>query len=98
MHDERVAIVPASDQTDTAALRHLCASFETVIMMKVGRVLPQVVAALDELGVLEQAIYAEHIGMPEERIVREVGSLREYQGPYLSLLLVRTRSGKENNQ
>lgn len=95
-HEERVAIVPASDQTDAAALRHLCASFETVIMMKVGRVLPQLVAALAELGLLEQAIYAEHVGMPEERIVRDLASLRAYQGPYLSLLIVRTR--KEQHQ
>jgi precorrin-2/cobalt-factor-2 C20-methyltransferase len=90
MHDERVAIVPASDQTDAEALRPLFARFETVIVMKVGRVLPQVVAALDVLNLLERAIYAEHVGMPEERIVREVGSLREYQGPYLSLLIVRS--------
>jgi len=89
MHDEQVAIVPASDQTDAEALRPLFARFATVIIMKVGRVLPQVIAALDELNLLERAIYAEHVGMPEERIVREVGSLREYQGPYLSLLIVR---------
>jgi precorrin-2/cobalt-factor-2 C20-methyltransferase len=93
MHDERVAIVPASEQTDAAALRRVCADFATVIVMKVGRVLPQVVAALEELGLLERAIYAEHVGMPEERIVREVGSLREYRGPYLSLLIVRVRGG-----
>jgi precorrin-2/cobalt-factor-2 C20-methyltransferase len=98
MHDERVAIVPASAQTDAAALRPLCASFATVVVMKVGRVLPQVVAALEELGLLEQAMYAEHVGMPQERIVREVGSLRDYQGPYLSLLIVRTQAGEEDNQ
>jgi precorrin-2/cobalt-factor-2 C20-methyltransferase len=93
MHDQRVAIVPASEQMDAAALRVLCARFETIIVMKVGRVLPQLVAALEELGLLDQAIYAEHVGMPEERIVQEVGSLRTYQGPYLSLLIVRTRGG-----
>jgi precorrin-2/cobalt-factor-2 C20-methyltransferase len=96
MHDDRVAIVPASDQTEAEALRPLFARFETVIVMKVGRVLPQVVAALDELNLLERAIYAEHVGMPEERIVREVGSLRKYQGPYLSLLIVRVRRGGED--
>jgi precorrin-2/cobalt-factor-2 C20-methyltransferase len=96
MHDEGVAIVPASDQTDAAALRHLCASFETIIVMKVGRVLPQLVAALDEIGLLDRAIYAEHIGMLEERLVRDVSSLRDYQGPYLSLLIVRQQ--RENNQ
>lgn len=89
MHDERVVIVPANDQTNAAALRPLVARFETVIIMKVGRVLSQVVAALDDLGLLERAIYAEYVGMPEERIVREVDSLRTYEGPYMSLLIVR---------
>jgi precorrin-2/cobalt-factor-2 C20-methyltransferase len=93
MHDEQVAIVPASDQPNAAALRPLVAHCETLIIMKVGRVLPQVVAALDELGLLECAIYAEYIGMPGERIVREVDSLRSYQGPYLSLLIVRQPGG-----
>lgn len=94
MHDEQVAIVPANAHTDAAMLRPLVARFATVIIMKVGHVLPQVVAALDELGLLDCAVYAEHVGMPEERIVREVGSLRDCQGPYLSLLIV--RQGEEN--
>lgn len=88
-HDEQVAIVPATDDTNADTLRQLCVSFETVIVMKVGRVLPQLVAALEELGLLNQATYAEHVGMPEERIVRDVSHLRAYQGPYLSLLIVR---------
>jgi precorrin-2/cobalt-factor-2 C20-methyltransferase len=98
MHDERLAIVPASEQTDAATLRELCAHFETVIVMKVGRVLPQLIAALDELGLLDRALYAEHVGMPEERIVRDVGSLRSYQGPYLSLLIVRQTTHQTTRQ
>ncbi|NJN65599.1 MAG: precorrin-2 C(20)-methyltransferase [Chloroflexaceae bacterium] len=94
-HQERVAIVPASEQLDSTALEQLCASFETVIVMKVGRVLPQLIAALDTIGLLDRAIYAEHIGMPEERIVRDPGSLRDYQGPYLSLLIVRQKGENE---
>jgi precorrin-2/cobalt-factor-2 C20-methyltransferase len=87
--DDRLAIVPASQQTDSTTLRQLCTQFETIIIMKVGRVLPQVLAALDEIGLLERAVYAEHVGMPEERIVHDVASLRDAQGPYLSLLIVR---------
>jgi precorrin-2/cobalt-factor-2 C20-methyltransferase len=85
--DDRMAILPAP--ADAAELRGLLAQFETLILMKVGRALPQIVAALAELGLLEGAVYAEHIGMPEERVVRDVSSLRGYQAPYLSLLIVR---------
>ncbi len=85
--DDRIAILPAP--AEAGELRGLLAQFETLILMKVGRALPQIVATLDELGLLEGTLYAEHIGMPEERIVRDVGSLRAYQAPYLSLLIVR---------
>lgn len=87
--DDRVAIVPALDRADAAELRELCGRFETVILMKVGRSLPRLVAALEELDLIGGAVYAEHVGMPEERIVRDVGALRGYEAPYLSLLIVR---------
>ncbi|NWG21563.1 MAG: precorrin-2 C(20)-methyltransferase [Chloroflexi bacterium] len=85
--DERVAILPAP--ADPGVLRELLARFETVVLLKLGRALPQMIAVLDELALLEAAVYAEYLGMPEERIVRTVGSLRDYQAPYLSLLIVR---------
>lgn len=85
--DDRVAILPAPAAVDE--LRGLLCQFETLILMKVGRRLPQIVAILNELALLDGAVYVEHLGMPEERIVRDVGSLRDYQAPYLSLLIVR---------
>ncbi|MEI7645628.1 MAG: precorrin-2 C(20)-methyltransferase [Chloroflexales bacterium] len=85
--DDRIAILPAPETM--TELRDLLAQFETVILMKVGSKLPQIVATLAELRLLENAVYAEHIGMPEELIVRDIGSLRDYQAPYLSLLIVR---------
>lgn len=87
--NQRVAILPASYETDGATLRRLLADFDTVILLKVGPVLPQVVAALREEGLLDHAIYAERVGMPEERIVRDVRTLPDVPAPYLSLLLVR---------
>jgi len=87
--DDRVAIVPASYETDGTTLRQLLADFETVILMKVGSALPQVLATLEELELLDAALYAERVGMPEEYIVRDVRSLRGQRRPYLSLLIVR---------
>ena len=88
---DRVAIVPANYETDAAALRRLLADFDTVILMKVGGVLPRVLAALEELGLLDAAVYAERVGMPEEVIVRDVRALQGQRRPYLSLLIVRRR-------
>jgi precorrin-2/cobalt-factor-2 C20-methyltransferase len=88
---DRIVILPASYETDAAQLRRLLADFDTIILMKVGGVMPQVLAALEELNLLEAAVYAERVGMPEEYLV--VGpALRTLKGqrrPYLSLLIVR---------
>jgi precorrin-2/cobalt-factor-2 C20-methyltransferase len=88
---ERVSIVPASYETDAGQLRRLLNDADTVILMKVGSVLPQVLSALAELDLLDSAVYAERVGMPEELIVRDLRSLQGQQRPYLSLLIVRRK-------
>lgn len=88
---DRVAILPASYETDAAQLRQLLADFDTVILMKVGRVLPQILEALAEMNLLDSTVYAERVGMPEERIAfgPELAALRNEPRPYLSLLIVK---------
>jgi precorrin-2/cobalt-factor-2 C20-methyltransferase len=88
---DRVAILPASYETDAAELRRLLADYETVIMLKVGPVLPQMLATIEDLGLLDSTLYAERVGMPEELIVvgPEVRALHNQRRPYLSLLIVR---------
>ncbi len=88
---DRVAILPATYETDEVQLRRLVADFDTVILMKVGRVLPQILAVLEALNLLETTLYAERVGMPEEFIARgpELEPLRNQRRPYLSLLIVR---------
>lgn len=88
---DRVAILPATYETDSGQLRQLLSDFDTVILMKVGRILPQILAALGEMDLLDSTLYAERVGMPEERIVRgsELNELGKQPRPYLSLLIVR---------
>jgi precorrin-2/cobalt-factor-2 C20-methyltransferase len=92
---DRVAILPASYETDAAQLRRLLADFDTVILMKVGRVLPQILAALAEMDLLGSTVYAERVGMPEERLIYgpDLPGLRNQRRPYLSLLIIRKRGG-----
>lgn len=91
---DRVAILPASYETDAAQLRRLLTDYETVIMLKVGPVLPQMLAAVEEMGLLDSTLYAERVGMPEELIAvgPEVRALHNQRRPYLSLLIVRRES------
>jgi len=88
--DDRLIILPASYEVDQAQLHRLLNDFETIILMKVGRVLPQMVEQLVALNLLETTLYAERVGMPEEIIIRgpDLLSITEPR-PYLSLLIVR---------
>ena len=96
---DRVAILPASYETNAAQLRRLLADYDTVILMKVGRVFPQILAALEEMDLLDSTLYAERVGMPEERIVPgpALRQLRNERRPYLSLLIVRKEVSKVRN-
>ena len=90
---DRVAILPASYETDATAIKNLFATYETIIFLKVGPVLPQILAAVEEMGLLETALYAERVGMPEENIVQgaEIRALHNQRRPYLSLLIVKQK-------
>ncbi len=90
---DRVAILPASYETDASQLRQLLANFDCLILMKVGPVLPQILAALAEMNILQFALYAERVGMPEERIIQglEINKLQNQSQPYLSLLIIRQK-------
>ena len=89
--DDRIAIVPASRRTDAAALRTLFLNFETVVLLKAGKVFPQLVSALAELHLIEHSAYFERVGMPEERIISgsDILAMPRRPQPYLSLMIVR---------
>ncbi len=87
--DDRLAILPASYETDTAVLEDLLSRFDTIILMKVGPVLSQVLESLDSLGLIDKAVYGERVGMPEEVLVTDVRTLMGQTRPYLSLLIVK---------
>ncbi len=89
MSNERLIVVPASYETDTTTLRQLLRDFETVVLMKAGAALPAITATLEELDLLDHALYAERVGMPEELIARDLRSLDPQRRPYLSLVIVR---------
>lgn len=84
----RVAILPASHETDAAALREILAAFESVVLLKVGPVLPQMVQLLEALGRLTDAVYVERVGMPDERVVLDLRQLPPQPTSYFSLILV----------
>jgi precorrin-2/cobalt-factor-2 C20-methyltransferase len=90
---ERIAILPATYGVDD--LTEVFWKFDTVILMKVGSVMPAVVEALERTGLLGHAVYVSKATTGQQRIIHDVRSLRNDRCDYFSMVVVarRDRSG-----
>jgi precorrin-2/cobalt-factor-2 C20-methyltransferase len=83
--EDVLTVLQATLDEDTLAER--LRGTEAAVIMKVFRHLPRVRAALSRAGRLDQALYAERVGTPAQRVMR----LTEHDGapvPYFSIVFV----------
>lgn len=85
--DDTVAIVPAA--YGVGMVEGLLEDFDTLVLMKVKPLLDDLIELLGRRGLLEHTCFIEKAGAPEERVVRDVASLRGQTVNYLSLLIVK---------
>lgn len=90
---ESVAILPAS--YSIVQVEEALEKFDTVVLMKVGSVMPEVTRVLEEKGLLDRAVYISKCEMEGQTIVSDVASIKNDKCDYFSMLLVvkRSRSG-----
>ncbi|AWI78457.1 precorrin-2 C(20)-methyltransferase [Parazoarcus communis] len=84
--DETLAVIPAA--YGVPVIDHLLDEFDTLVLMKVKPLLDEVLDLLERRGLIATSCFIEKVGSPEERVVRDVASLRGEKVNYLSLLLV----------
>lgn len=84
---ERFAVLPATYEGDQ--LIEVLRQFDTVVLLKVNRVLDRVLAALKELDLASRAVYVKRCGSVEQEIVWDIASLAGQDLDYLSLIIVR---------
>jgi len=84
---ETLALFPLTAGIDR--FREALRVFDTVVAYKGGRQLPEVLAAVEEAGRLDDAVYGAHLGLPDE----DVRPAAAVTGPasYLSTLVVPAR-------
>jgi len=70
---ERIAIIPAT--YGLADLAALLRQFDTIVLMKIGGQMPQIVAALDAQGLVSRAVYVSRATMAEQRVVHDLRAL-----------------------
>lgn len=85
--DETVAVIPTAYGIDV--IDHLLDEFDTLVLMKVKPLIDDVIELLERRGLLNHSCFIEKVGAPEQRIIRDIASLKGQTVHYLSLLLVR---------
>ena len=86
---ERVAIVPANYGVDDLA--HILETFDTVVIMKIGSEMPNVMAALERTGLVDRAVFASRATMVDERIERDVRAVGDEYGDCFAMVVVARR-------
>ncbi|MCE5263612.1 MAG: precorrin-2 C(20)-methyltransferase [Deltaproteobacteria bacterium] len=89
-----VTIIPAAD--DLADVRRALAAGGTVVLMKIGKRLPELLDLLDGEGLLEKSVFVSRATMAAQRVETDLRRLRR-EGPeagYLSIILV--QAGKRD--
>ena len=84
--DETLAIIPTA--YGTGVIDHMLDEFDTLILLKVKPLLDEVLDLLERRDLLATSCFIEKVGSPDERVVRDLASLKGEKVNYLSLLLV----------
>jgi precorrin-2/cobalt-factor-2 C20-methyltransferase len=88
---ERVAIVPST--YGIADLAQLVANFDTVVLMKVGREVGDIVAILAAQNLLEHAFFVSKATMPEQRVIDDLRNVGAHHGDCQSTIVIRKPGG-----
>jgi precorrin-2/cobalt-factor-2 C20-methyltransferase len=91
---EPVTIVPSAD--DLGSVRRALAKGGTVVLMKIGKRLPDLLDLLDGEGLLESSVFVSHATMAKQRIETDLRRMKT-EGPeagYLSIILVHAGKGE----
>ena len=88
---EPVTIVPTAD--DLTAVRRALEVGGTVVLMKIGNRLKEILALLEEQGVIGDAVFVARVGLDGQRVELDLRKLRadDPETGYLSVILVHAR-------
>jgi precorrin-2/cobalt-factor-2 C20-methyltransferase len=87
-HDETLTIIPATLNRDIIMAR--LSGADVAVIVKIGRHLEKIRRVLDQLGLLDCAIFVEHATLPTQRVA-PVACINRGDVPYFSIALVRCR-------
>jgi precorrin-2/cobalt-factor-2 C20-methyltransferase len=88
--DEMLAVIPATFKDQR--LRQVLETFDTVVLMKVHKVIPHLCELLSDLDLLDKSVLVERAGMADVRVITDLASLSD-PPHYFSTIIVRKKVG-----
>ncbi len=85
--DERVAVIPATYEGD--GLKEMIKNFDTVILMKVNKVMEKVLKILEELHLKNRAVFVSRAGWEDEMVIKNLDELQGKELDYFSLVIIK---------
>jgi len=85
--DDTVALVPAA--YGVSAVDRLLSDFDTLVLLKVKPLLDDLIAWMEKRELIQHCTFIERCGAPDERVVRNVRTLRGEKVSYLSLMILK---------
>ena len=90
---EKMAVLPVSETLE--GIEEALEDFDTVVLMKVGAKLQKVIRLLKQKGLAKNAVLVSRAGHPNEKIIRNIASIKDKELGYLSVILVRSLPAKQ---
>ncbi|MDP1853906.1 MAG: precorrin-2 C(20)-methyltransferase [Candidatus Omnitrophota bacterium] len=88
--NEKLAVLPVG--RDMAVIEKTLKEFDTVVLMKVGAKLGKVIKLLKKLNLIDNSVLVSRVGHPDERIIKDVSSLKDDKLGYLSVMIIRRQN------
>jgi precorrin-2/cobalt-factor-2 C20-methyltransferase len=76
-----------------AKLREVIDKTDTVVLLKTYRHADDILAALEELSLTDQAVCISRVGLEGETVVQDVRELKGQPLPYFSMIIIRREGG-----
>ncbi|MDR3629819.1 MAG: precorrin-2 C(20)-methyltransferase [Desulfocapsaceae bacterium] len=86
--DEMLAVIPATFKDNR--LRKILEMFDTIVLMKVHKVIPHLCQLLGELGLLDKSVLVERAGMDDERVFTDLTAITA-PPHYFSTIIIRKK-------
>jgi precorrin-2/cobalt-factor-2 C20-methyltransferase len=84
---QRVAVVPVNREISN--VRDALENFDTIVLLKVGSKLNRLVALLEEMKLIDHAVFLSYIGTEDERVETDLRKFRNQTAGYMSLIIVK---------